>query len=354
MPKKREPKICGVCGGKAIAKNFGAMSCGPCKAFFRRNAIQNREWILNDEQKEVIKKRLQENRQLKLMSQKVDNSVANSCDSLTESSDTNDSNSSKNCDLKVSQYMERDVCFKSQEFIDNNDNYYDNSGTHSSNGCDITTNSSMIAIWRPITDYSNTFNERESIYLSELLSAMDMIRDPVPTNAQDLTSFEEIHRIMTLRLDMGVRDIIKVTKTLSAFQSVSETDRYILVKYSCVEICLLRSALVFDYQTEYWTNNEESFCMKLDVIKHSSLAVYNAYKKFQQKVYLYLLRRYMQLKYRSDGGIKYAKILNVLNDLHLLGHLQRQSGSQKDPKQLGPLLTEVYDTNSHTPVNHMN
>ncbi|CAG2116162.1 unnamed protein product, partial [Medioppia subpectinata] len=42
MPQsRREPKICGVCGHKAIGKNFGAVTCEPCKAFFRRNALKN-------------------------------------------------------------------------------------------------------------------------------------------------------------------------------------------------------------------------------------------------------------------------------------------------------------------------
>ncbi|CAG2183211.1 unnamed protein product, partial [Oppiella nova] len=32
------PKLCGVCGDKALGKNFCALSCESCKAFFRRNA----------------------------------------------------------------------------------------------------------------------------------------------------------------------------------------------------------------------------------------------------------------------------------------------------------------------------
>lgn len=36
------PKLCAVCGDKALGYNFGAMTCESCKAFFRRNALSNK------------------------------------------------------------------------------------------------------------------------------------------------------------------------------------------------------------------------------------------------------------------------------------------------------------------------
>ncbi|CAG2163356.1 unnamed protein product [Oppiella nova] len=47
--KSQKPKksnmICGVCGDTAIARNFGAIACEPCKAFFRRYAFKQR-WLI--------------------------------------------------------------------------------------------------------------------------------------------------------------------------------------------------------------------------------------------------------------------------------------------------------------------
>ncbi|XP_034837333.1 nuclear hormone receptor HR96 [Maniola hyperantus] len=47
-PKKEMPlnlqKICLVCGDKALGYNFNAISCESCKAFFRRNALTNKEF----------------------------------------------------------------------------------------------------------------------------------------------------------------------------------------------------------------------------------------------------------------------------------------------------------------------
>ncbi|KAF5284694.1 hypothetical protein FQR65_LT13447 [Abscondita terminalis] len=37
-------KICGVCGDKALGCNFNAVTCESCKAFFRRNALTNKEF----------------------------------------------------------------------------------------------------------------------------------------------------------------------------------------------------------------------------------------------------------------------------------------------------------------------
>ncbi|CAG2177892.1 unnamed protein product, partial [Oppiella nova] len=36
-------KKCLVCGDRAIGNNFDALSCESCKAFFRRNAVKNKE-----------------------------------------------------------------------------------------------------------------------------------------------------------------------------------------------------------------------------------------------------------------------------------------------------------------------
>ena len=38
----KTPKICAVCGDRALGYNFGAMTCESCKAFFRRNALSGK------------------------------------------------------------------------------------------------------------------------------------------------------------------------------------------------------------------------------------------------------------------------------------------------------------------------
>ncbi|CAG2121120.1 unnamed protein product, partial [Medioppia subpectinata] len=172
-----------------------------------------------------------------------------------------------------------------------------------------------------------------------------------------------------------------------AFQTLDEHDKQILIKNSCVEIILIRSAVVYDYELGFWdifVKNNNSVRVKLDILKESPLDVYTVCKqflvkakrdcesdsiifdlltaivlfdpkrpnlvnrdvvKFQQKIYLYLLRRYLALRYQPESEIKFAKTLSLLNDLYVWGDLQRKSSLTRDPNHLGPLLTEILDIN---------
>ncbi|CAH0554438.1 unnamed protein product [Brassicogethes aeneus] len=44
MKVKVDLKLCGVCGDKALGYNFNAITCESCKAFFRRNALLQKEF----------------------------------------------------------------------------------------------------------------------------------------------------------------------------------------------------------------------------------------------------------------------------------------------------------------------
>ncbi|OAD59902.1 Nuclear hormone receptor HR96 [Eufriesea mexicana] len=44
QPTRDANKLCGVCGDRALGYNFNAVSCESCKAFFRRNALKNKDF----------------------------------------------------------------------------------------------------------------------------------------------------------------------------------------------------------------------------------------------------------------------------------------------------------------------
>jgi hypothetical protein len=41
MGEENLSKICLVCGSEGAKKNYGALTCSPCKVFFRRNVHLN-------------------------------------------------------------------------------------------------------------------------------------------------------------------------------------------------------------------------------------------------------------------------------------------------------------------------
>nr|XP_053652729.1 uncharacterized protein LOC128702493 isoform X2 [Cherax quadricarinatus] len=99
--QRPDSKKCGVCGDRALGYNFNAITCESCKAFFRRNAIKNKdfrcpfedrcnvtqvtrrfcqkcrlrkcfeigmkkEWIMTEEEKQRKKQKIEENRARKM------------------------------------------------------------------------------------------------------------------------------------------------------------------------------------------------------------------------------------------------------------------------------------------------
>ncbi|XP_064083493.1 uncharacterized protein LOC135199411 isoform X2 [Macrobrachium nipponense] len=99
--KRPDSKKCGVCGDRALGYNFNAITCESCKAFFRRNALKNKEfrcpfqdsckvdqvtrrfcqkcrlrkcfeigmkkeWIMTEEEKQRKKQKIEENRARKM------------------------------------------------------------------------------------------------------------------------------------------------------------------------------------------------------------------------------------------------------------------------------------------------
>lgn len=67
--------------------------------------------------------------------------------------------------------------------------------------------------------------------------------------------------------------------------------------------------------------------------------------RLQQQLYMYLLQRYLLIKYRyeCESKEKFLRLLNTLYDLSSLGKVHASIGKQKNPEFLGPLVREVLD-----------
>ncbi|CAG2173133.1 unnamed protein product [Oppiella nova] len=402
------------------------------------------EWILSDEEKQILRKKVEENRKNRLMATKgvdttghtslnakshtichniladitdgnVSGDYSDESNPLSLDIDTEDHVLSLDFDaLTDSDFTLSDTITDNMETkelldIDNNIVITEKTQTEVDGNHEPNYTQTIVPIQRPITDYNNNFNETEGNCLAELLSAMAIVEEPVCTDGTDVTTFQDMRRVMTKKFDIGIRSVIQMSKRLPSFRSISENDKYILVKNSCVEILHLRSALIFDYENGLWNifiKNGETFRVKFESMKENPFEFYDSLKKFllkvklecgfdslifdlfydslkkfllkvklecgfdslifdlltaillfnpslpdlthrdvikfQQKLYLYLLKRYLMIKYQPDSDVKCAKILSIITDLHVLAHLHRQITAQRDPKQIGPLLQEVY------------
>ncbi|XP_054169203.1 nuclear hormone receptor HR96-like [Oppia nitens] len=483
MPSKKFTKICSVCGEKAIGYNFCAISCESCKAFFRRNATKldeyncpfdekckisvvtrkfcrkcrlkkcydvgmKQEWILNEEEKELRKNKIEENRRWRQMGHKNGKNKTDRNDSISyiSTDDTQTMSISQpspadtiNSDTTESTLPANDIpddiisddeiitnIMEIENFLTTDNTVRDNENTNNFNNDMIfMTNSSIISkslsstttaitltnntnfdeisentyqklveleltvlpIPPPISE-SNGFNEVECNRLMELFEATVGTHRPRPTNKVMAHTMQEVANFFLLKFEVFIERFVKMTKCLSAFQSLCSNDQLAIVKFSCLEALFLRTALYFDYNSEHWTfimdsNNALEF--KLDLLKDSPLdGIYVTFKKFlqnlrsewdfdpfvidlltvivlfnpdrpniihkeivklQQQLYMYLLQRYLRLKYVSEceSKTKFVKIMNSLEYLRHLNDIHRRNQNAKNTNHLGPLLREILD-----------
>ena len=67
--------------------------------------------------------------------------------------------------------------------------------------------------------------------------------------------------------------------------------------------------------------------------------------RLQQQLYIYLLQRYLLMKYQAESECKLQKLMNSLPDLQIISETHRKH-SRDDYKEnvqyFGPLFREIY------------
>ncbi|CAG2175867.1 unnamed protein product [Oppiella nova] len=206
-----------------------------------------------------------------------------------------------------------------------------------------------------------------------------------------MTDVLTVYRICGVIMDRDAKDVIKFTKKLNTFNNICANDQLALIKYGCLEVLLLRYTMLYDINTEYWTwvlNTDNSLkvsSFKLDVMKYEKRNLYAFYKnyfykiipewsrdfiildlltaivlfnpnrpnlihrdvvKVEQQLYIYLLQRYLYLRYRSDleTQSKLLKLMNPLIDLQIISDIEKENGHEFYLETYGPILKEIlYD-----------
>ncbi|CAG2180790.1 unnamed protein product, partial [Oppiella nova] len=219
----------------------------------------------------------------------------------------------------------------------------------------------VLPIPRTINDYT-TLNDVECNRMIELFSIQMSLTRPQPQNKLEAQTVEDVINFFVSKFELYVQRFVDTTKSLSAFNDICENDQIALIKYSSLETLLLRTALTFDYQHEFWTfimDDDNSIILKLDLLKPIKRDCYTHFRTFlqkfgsewdsdpfiidllmpiilfnpdrpniihkelvkvQQQIYMYLLQRYLRLRYSSECETK-AKFLRILNVLEYLEKL---------------------------------
>ncbi|XP_054169144.1 nuclear hormone receptor HR96-like [Oppia nitens] len=430
MPKKFN-KCCVICGDKASGYNFKAITCESCKAFFRRNGDKSKnylqqfkcfsgdnckidvltrkfckkcrlkkcfdigmksELIQTEEQKEVRRNKIRERKEQKQQSvcEKSRKDSVNSSDESMSCIISSDSTSDTNSSPKVQELSqsESNTC---EEISDTKDEFTTfaefmaskNTTQISSNVYREAVELELSVIPIPRAMNSEDFNELEAKRFDELFDALKILNHPVPKSTAIADDITEAIRIMCFKSDYDIRKIVKMSKRLSAFQALCESDKICLLKYSVIEIFTLRILLDMDFDKYYWnivTNSEVGTLVSMDLLIKgkrnyiesyadfirkflpewdsdkvvidllSAILLFDASRpllthresiKVQQQVYMYLLQRYLRMRYPSecDANIKFLRLLNSLHDLHIVNEKIASAWSEGPVNT--PLLKEI-------------
>ncbi|CAG2163400.1 unnamed protein product [Oppiella nova] len=208
------------------------------------------------------------------------------------------------------------------------------------------------------------FNELETNKLRHLFTSTAYMRDPVLKKTSKADTYTDAFNVLQTRSDIKCRKIIQMCKTMAQFKELCEDDKIILLKASCPEIICLLSVLTFNFEGEFWTvaiDSENGVMLPLNVLKWENLNFYVILKQFmitikgeydsdmslidllmaiilfnpnrpdlkhkeiiklQQKTYMYLLQRYLELKHnsKSESETRFLRLMNCLNELYFTTH----------------------------------
>ncbi|CAG2106309.1 unnamed protein product [Medioppia subpectinata] len=342
-----------------------------------------KEWILNDEQKNIRRNKIEENRRKRKNSTRDDGDNRSSDSSANHSSPATDTSSPTNFTNQIEkiQRKERDQKQAIMPYNTIPEAVYEKTAE---------LEMSVIPIARPISDLIDKFNDLEMNRLAELLNAMHMLKSPLVPITSEAMTMDDGCNVWRYKCEQEVLKIIKMSKSLEAFQGLCENDQIALVKYGCIEMHCLRLTLHYDFDKEYWTlitDNCQSTVLKMELLRQNKQFLYNTYKAFfeklkpewesdsiildiltaiilfnpdrpnllfremvklQQHIYMYLLQRYLLMRYPTDyeSKTKFMRLMSALIDLNIVRESHVIACMELEKDKLSPLMREICDYNN--------
>ncbi|XP_054153491.1 nuclear hormone receptor HR96-like [Oppia nitens] len=241
----------------------------------------------------------------------------------------------------------------------------------------------IISPLNPINTYGE-LNDIECKRLDDLHRASQVFRYPATQPIIKVNNICEYYKLWGNRLELDTQDIIKYTKNMTIFSDICLNDKISLIKYGSMEIIVTRGNSLYDYKNEIWNqiidDNCNSFLIPLDLLKREKRNLHGVYKQyfkkflpewgfdqmlldlmtaivlfspkrphlihkdtiiFQQKLYIYLMERYLMATYGNQWITKMANFMNTLTDLKIVSQIEIQNGIEEYLTYFGPLFREI-------------
>ncbi|CAG2162072.1 unnamed protein product [Oppiella nova] len=363
MPPKHyhshtQPRVlvpnCEICGDKGVGRNFGAISCESCKTFFRRNSLKLKEFKCKYDDECIIGKYTRnickKCRLVKCfsvgMKKKIHENInisedSSSSDTITDVLDTDIDTGIVSDIYENNKTVFRNVVALNQS-IKIHLNHTDSRNTSIAHEL---TQYLSTPVLRPINTYKE-LNEIECKHLLDLCLASKVFHFPSTTlKYTHVTNIIEFYLSWGNRIEMDSQCVVSIAKELTKNADISLNDQIALVKYSSMEISVLRANYNYDLQTENWTlylNNDNSVIILFNPDRPN--IINKDVIKYQQKMYIYLLQRYLSMKYRWEWLWRYkmSNLMNALIDVNIVGRIEILNGVEDYIEYFGPVSQEMF------------
>ncbi|BES96477.1 receptor [Nesidiocoris tenuis] len=325
-----ESKICAVCGDQALGYNFNAVTCESCKAFFRRNALRNKElqcpfkenchitsvtrrfcqrcrlakcYSAGMKRELIMSEADKESKRRKVLANKAKFSPTTACTSPNGSSSSQESNFSEFPKLSLEVAVQTDLpCSCScSSFGQNNQALMDFNNCYSASTAGSPELSVPSSSPRPhdficstslphspgSTGMPPSLDRTQSKLLEDLVLASKALDAPVDHEVS--FSGEEFKNAPKSLIDvinltaLAIRRLIKMCKKISGFKLLCQEDQVSLLKQGCTQMLLLKSVTQFDPDKNIWKiphKAEELAQIQLEVLKEARGNIYEAHENF--------------------------------------------------------------------------
>ncbi|CAG2103009.1 unnamed protein product [Medioppia subpectinata] len=364
-----------------MSRNFFVISCESCKAFFRRHALKVKPFIcpqydgkcdIDANTRQLCKKcRLDKCFAVGVNPKRRGKCMAKTLP--TKLTTTNITETDLNEQIREIEDCVTTNTSKAYQTLDEIRRKYHEM--------------SINPIFKGLTDY-NGWNQLETRRMSELLMACQVLDYPTAKTNLRLKDKNQMVIMTTSKTDHKIRDFITFSKSLNGFADLCPTDQLALFKSGSLGLLLLSIMMCYNEETQgfnMFVDEEKSVVFSFDdfqfrdfdylgvwrefvlslwpilksdnIVKHLLTAIilfnpnYPNLKhkhnvELEQQLYIYLLQRYLLLKYGSESQPRLQNLMLLLKDLHILREIQHTFGAtecQQYSPYLGPLVKEIYD-----------